>query len=596
MVEPTSTEPNLSLLPQISDETSGAPQPPKSLSSLKTRERLLALLFCFLLATVVFIPIFKNGFPGGVDSDRHYQWIAQFSAALKEPGVVYPRWLGSANNGLGSPVMLYYPPLSFYIAALFQSLTGDAQKALILSCYLALMLSGLTMYLLSREFFSHPISLFAAAIYMLAPYHLLDLYQGSAVPEFWSFVWLPLVLQTTQKVVARRNGKAILYLAVSYALLVLTHIPISFVLSLVLPVYILLLTRDFHSLWKFAVGIVLGLSLSALFLLPVAFERDFVRMNALLRLEYDNYFVLRQTRLALHTPLFSNDLDYYEPHASSMKPTKFRYLIKNEQAAFGIPILLLVGALLLAINRKSLSENLSRKRFVIAGLVVTTITLFMATKLSLTIWEFFPLLTFLQFPWRWLVITTLGSSLLITAALALSLSAKRQRAVHTGLIALAVILNLIISFFLVARAPFYDDDFDAALKRREAPEYRTKWWDNQLHEEETLPPYLVKTGETAVQVIDGEGSHQAYTLNAKTASTLAIRTLYFPGWAVRVDEKPGEISPSEEGYIQFNVEPGEHRLTVDFEDTRPRTAGKIISCISLLLVAGLAWFSYRKKP
>jgi hypothetical protein len=594
MIESTSTEENLS--PPIPGASPEFAHPSKPKISQTTQERLVALLFAVLLATIVFIPIFKKGFPSGVDSDRHYQWIAQFSAALKEPGVFYPRWLGNANNGLGSPVMLYYPPLSFYIAAGFQFVTGDAQKALILSCFLALTLSGLTMYLLSREFFSHRISLFAAAIYMLAPFHLLDLYQGSAVPEFWSFVWLPLVLQALQKVVARRNLKAVTYLSVSYALLILTHIPISFVLSLILPVYILLLTHNFSALWKIAAGIVLGLGLAGFFLLPVAFERDSVRMNALLRLEYDQYFIFRQTRLARQTPLFSNDLNYYEQHANTMKPGKFRYLIKNEQAAFGAPFLLLISVLLLGINYRRLRQNPALNRLVIAALALAAITLFMATKRSLFIWERFSLLTFLQFPWRWLVLTTLGTSLLITAALSLALSAKRLRLLYAALIGLAVVVNLTISFFLVARAPFEDNDFDASLRRREAPEYRTRWWDSQLHEDEALPPFLVKTGDAEVQVKDGEGSHQLYSVNAKSETVLAIRTLYFPGWAVRVDGYSVEAAPSEEGYIQFEMEAGEHLVTADFEDTRPRTQGKLLSGITLLLVAGLGLVSYRKKP
>src|ERR1051325_1641584 len=98
MVEPTSTETTLPPSQEPSIETPDPPNPPRARLSPQARERLAAVLFSFLLSTLVFIPIFRHGFPGGVDSDRHYQWITQFGEALKEPGVFYPRWLGSANN------------------------------------------------------------------------------------------------------------------------------------------------------------------------------------------------------------------------------------------------------------------------------------------------------------------------------------------------------------------------------------------------------------------------------------------------------------------------------------------------------------------
>ncbi|MBI3652771.1 MAG: glycosyltransferase family 39 protein [Acidobacteria bacterium] len=595
MIEPTSHKPQGSAVRESADESADPLKLSPSRAPFYKREGFVVAVFTFLLTTIVFIPILKNGFPSGVDSDRHFQWITQFSEALKEPGVWYPRWLGSANNQLGSPVMLYYPPLSFYVAALFERLTGDAQKALVWSCFAALMLSGLTLYRLSREFFSPPLSLFAAALYMLAPYHLLDLYHGGAVPEFWSFVWLPLVLHAVQQVAVKPNRKTILYLAISYTLLLLTHIPISFVLSLVLPIYILLLTRRFTALWKIAAGLVLGLSLSAFFLLPVVFEREAVRMNALLRLEYDQYFVLQRTRLARKIPLFTDDLAYYEGHAGDLKAPSFRYLIKNEQAALGLPLLVVIGALLLFVNRKYWREHLAQKRFVIAIWIITALTLLMASKSSLFIWKGFSLLTFLQFPWRWLALTTVGGSLVSAAVLAMSLRAKRWRILYASLLALVVFVNLTLSFFLVLRAPFEDGDFNTTLKRREAPEYRTIWWDSQLHEDEELPPYQIKSGEAEVQVSDGAGSHQTYVMTARSASVVDINALYFPGWAVRVDGRPTAIAPSAEGYIEFNVEIGEHRVTADFEDTRPRLVGKIISILSLLLVAVWSFFAYRKK-
>src|SRR5713226_4094851 len=147
----------------------------------------IACLMIFFSATVVLIPIFVRGFPVGTDAGFHFRWVSQFDEAWREPGVFYPRWLGSANNGQGSPVMLYYPPLTIFTAAILKLLVGDTLRALAVSCWVGLVASGLTIYLFSRSLLSSWASLFATLLYILAPYHLFDLYQASALAEFWSF-------------------------------------------------------------------------------------------------------------------------------------------------------------------------------------------------------------------------------------------------------------------------------------------------------------------------------------------------------------------------------------------------------------------------
>src|ERR1044072_616376 len=187
-----------------------------------------AFFILLTLTTIIFIPIFRRGLPTGIDSDRHFRWVMQFSESLKEPGVFYPRWLASASNYQGSPVTLYYPPLSFYAVAFFKLFISDTQKALILSCWLALLLSGLTMLFFARSLFSARFSLLAAALYLLAPYHLFELYQGSSLAEFWSFVFVPLVFDATYRLAKTPSLKTVAYLALGYALLLFTHVPISF--------------------------------------------------------------------------------------------------------------------------------------------------------------------------------------------------------------------------------------------------------------------------------------------------------------------------------------------------------------------------------
>ena len=129
-----------------------------------------------------------------------------------------------------------------------------------------------------------------------------------------------------------------------------------------------------------------------------------------------------------------------------------------------------------------------------------------------------------------------------------------------------------------------------------SPEYHPVWWDGEntrnLQETSGLVDERQRAGSSA---FDDSGVRQIYDISASTESVLRFRPLYFPGWVARVDDRPIEIGPSEIGNIELKIEPGEHRLTLTFEDTWPRRAGKLISAASLLCFLALAFVRRRMK-
>src|SRR5262249_55227689 len=70
---------------------------------------------------------------------------------------------------------------------------------------------------------------------------------------------------------------AVPYLAISYALLCLTHLPLAFATTLMIPVYLGILTRNPRHFLRVGAGLVLGIGLSFFFLASVLLERQYVR-------------------------------------------------------------------------------------------------------------------------------------------------------------------------------------------------------------------------------------------------------------------------------------------------------------------------------
>lgn len=163
----------------------------------------------------------------------------------------------------------------------------------------------------------------------------------------------------------------------------------------------------------------------------------------------------------------------------------------------------------------------------------------------------------------------------------------KWRSLKIAALAIVVVLNLAIGGLAIWRAPVASDEFAGGLSRRDPREYRPKWWDGQLRKEQSQSAAQVESGDAQVRAIDDSGIEQSYSVSAGSESVIDLRPLYFPGWIARVDGKEREIAPSSEGNIQLLVGPGEHTLTLRFEDTRPRAVGKIVSAVSLLVFLGV---------
>jgi hypothetical protein len=215
----------------------------------------------------------------------------------------------------------------------------------------------------------------------------------------------------------------------------------------------------------------------------------------------------------------------------------------------------------------------------------------MSSRLSLPIWRISSQFRYLSFPYRWLVISTAGTCIIAGAALYALLNSDKVSFVYLSVLAAAVVCEIAVSGFIVARAPYAPGAFNASEPRREVPEYRTIWWDKQLHEGGQIPPVVVTGGEATFTALDDQGVNQRYELTARTTATLRLRTLYFPGWTADIGGKQVNVEASNEGNIQLVVEPGSHILTLAFKDTTPRLAGKVASASALFVLVVILFAS-----
>ncbi len=176
------------------------------------------------------------------------------------------------NHGLGSPSLFVYPPFPSWVYTFLLPLERIPHvNAFSLGEYLCLFASGLCAFLWMTTIAGGRISLVVATIYMLLPYHLaVDFYRRDALSECWGLAWMPLVLYFTTQVV-RKKRCAVVGLALSYALMILSHLVSVLILS-PLPLLLVLTIaergRKARAVLAVIGGLVLGTIVSAAYLLP----------------------------------------------------------------------------------------------------------------------------------------------------------------------------------------------------------------------------------------------------------------------------------------------------------------------------------------
>jgi len=271
------------------------------------------------------------------------------------------------------------------------------------------------------------------------------------------------------------------------------------------------------------------------------------------------------------------------------------YLLEATLVALALAVVLIISTFPLWSTRKADHPNRSPIAWRRAIWVVAAFSLFMTTRRSQWIWDAFPPLAYLQFPNRWLVITTAATALVAAAALAAITQANRRRLLYGVAFVIALNFSLIISGHQMTQAIYDSEGIARAVHGREIPMYTPVWRNDDYKEEIVGLPAEVLSGDADVQAIDDNGSQQSYAVTARTSTVMGFRQLYFPGWVARLDGQPIPLAPSKAGNIELTIEPGEHQLTLRFEDTTPRAAGKLISAAAFLSVLAIFYFTRTQR-
>lgn len=553
----------------------------KKIQAIFSNSKLYPILL-FILIIPSFINLIRPGFFTMQDDLQAFR-LQQLDTCIQDLQIPC-RWTPDAGFGYGYPKFNYYSPLPFYVGELIH-LSGiqfiDVVKILFI---LGFILSAFSMYLLLKTLFDEKSALVGALLYTYAPFRAAEVYVRGAMGEFLAFIFFPLIFWSSYQLIQKLQKKYILYLAFSISGLILTHNLSTLIFMPILIVWCLFwlgITKRWSALIWLSVSAVLVFSLSAFFVLPSIFERQYVHVESLL----GGYFDYRQHFVSFNQLLFSN----YFGYGSSVLG------LKDEVALEIGWILGITGFLGLVLAGWFYKKNKTYSWMIFLLGFTTLIVLFLMHQRSSFIWEQVSVLAWLQFPWRFLAITTfllsiIGSSLIYYI-----------QEFKTKYFTFFMILFIILGLF-IAHSNFFKPKDWYPLTDQE--KFTGKSWETQLTVSifdylpiysKFPPPYKasmipeITDGSAKITNYYKGGNYQFGELIATSSATVRLPLYDFPGMTVKVDHKVishnhnnCKNEPFCMGLISFEVSPGKHKIEVSLQNTWIRTIGNLLTVTTLI--------------
>jgi len=527
-----------------------------------------------LLSVPSVIALFHKGFYGASD-DLHIAWLYEMDKIIKI-GQFPPRFVPDLSFGFGYPLFNFVFPLPFYLGEIFHLLSFSFVDSIKFVLGFSLVASGVSMYLLLKEFLRKDISLVGALVYIYTPYRSTDVYVRGAVGEALAFVFLPLVIYAIIKIITSRKYVALL--AISLAALILSHDIVSymffpFLLLLILMLVFTLKKSKTYFLVSNFLGIISGLLLSSYFWVPAIIESKLMAYETVFNFK-DHFPTIKQ----LITPYFGYGASVPGPY------DLMSFFIGHINL-----ILLVLGGIFFAVYRKKFT--VVERTLLIWSFIVFFISVFMMNYRSSFVWDNIPYLPYFQFPWRFLTLTTFSSVLFL-----LSFKYFSHKYLSWIVVVALGLLTLGINYNYFKPHDFLER-MDSYYINRYIPiptpssDYLT------LQEEYLRLPLATKKRPNKVYPLIFSDSPINFTvlstdgLNAKIQTTTTSEQLvyynkyYFPGWTASVDGKQAVIMAGFPfGQISLDLPKGGHIVEFRFNELNYKL---VLDTISLVVLVSL---------
>ncbi len=605
----------------------------------KRWERWLPIWLAALAGTLAVAPAMVFGIPSNNDLANHYHFALPFYEAIAG-GDLYPGWLASSNQGYGDPLFRFYPPALYYLLVVGRALTGDWYLASLGVFTFLSILGALGAFFWASSFLPRHIAAWAGVFYAFMPYRVAEIYQAAQLAEFAAGAALLFALAFTKRICGVRgqaqrdtalrvrrtlvtrllfglsssntgnklkfvgqrfperhprfvlpsHAKYVCGLAVSYAALILTHLPLAVFGSISLLVYALLSferNRKRKTILELATGIGLGLLACAFYWTTVVAEMKWIVGDG-----------------AQPDPL----LDYRANFIFSTFSPEKNVTVWWMNILLLITLTMCLPALVL-LFRDLIKRSSQTSRNLLPVTFLLGFTLLMTTELSKPLWAIIPPLQMAQHPFRWLAVTSLVTPVLLAASLPLWV--KWYRSKHRPIaLALAGLVLIGITFTLsqIIRPARYlsRTEFAQTIEPLKESPSIVQWlpvWASTVASGKAsydkIPSLrnsaAVEAGSRNVKELSWQALTRSFQVDAGEAVEARIRTLYYPHWKATMGERQLPTRAGNDGALLIALPGQGATVSLEFREPALSRVSVMASIICWTLMATLFIFGFRRE-
>ncbi len=547
------------------------------------------------LFTTEYLPLMHDQ----VQAERVYEMAKSLSF-----GQFPVRWVADLGYGYGYPLFNYYAPLPYYLGAVIFLLGINLILATKVTIALAFIAAGLSMYLWAGKYWRRSGGVVSAVLYLLAPYHGVQLYVRGSVGELFTYALLPLVLYGLSELweAQPNRKKALLGVAALWGIAV-GHTVGLFMTTTLLGMYlflgalwIFLKNRAFLPAWvrHHVLFFTLSLTLSAFFWVPALFELSYTNFSLASGndVNYRDHFVtlgqLWQSGWGFGGSTRGSEAD------------GLSFMIGK------VTIMLALGALISLFATKQ-----SRKPpayLLGAAAALAGVSIFLMTESSRFIWELIPNQSIVQFPWRYLIFANLALTFMAGYSVSLLRGVTRGTTFRAliGITILALTVYILFSLTQFPKTKYFEANgyyrFNSTALQSQnhlrfaaskiSDEYMPNGVSRPQSQEEVSTDAVSCLSLCLVKDVSFEPDKYSFTILNEKVAPVYLDKRYFPNFTVTVDGKEAKVLTGVDNMLGVTVPGGRHSVEFSLRNTPLRQAANVVS---LLAFCALILYPFRRK-
>jgi hypothetical protein len=221
------------------------------------------------------------------------------------------------------------------------------------------------------------------------------------------------------------------------------------------------------------------------------------------------------------------------------------------------------------------------------------------------VWILIPKLQSVQFPFRWLAISSMVGAVMVALSIPCWLERLRREKQEGGAwrilaitVAGAILLSFAFSAIHFATPSFYDDRQKLYAEMRTIPgaQGHRDWWPIWAEGDELRRAMeKVEVEGRSVTVTAWEAERREFQIAGGSAGEARVRAFYYPHWAASdAGGRSLPVRPAADGAILISLPADALSVTLEFREPRRVSLAAMLSALGWISIAGLLIFGLRE--